>query len=236
MGLTLGAGQLRQFEVYRSELLEWNTRFNLTAIKEPQAVETLHFVDSLSCLLAIALVEHRTVAELGVLPLRLVDLGSGAGFPGLPLAIACPNFTVFLVESIGKKARFLEHVAGGLELTNVRICAERAEDLARLAEHKGRYNYVLARAVSSLATLLEYAMPLLELNGHLIAHKKAGIEAELSAANRARRILGAGEPLCLPVTLPGIGDERQLIVYQKLCHTPAGFPRRTGLAASSPLS
>ena len=152
LGVELNEEQLAGFERYRSELLAWNQRFNLTAIENPEDVTTKHFLDSLSCLSALLTVDDRPVNEWFSLPLTMVDVGSGAGFPGLPLKIAWPELRLTLLEATGKKCRFLEHMAETLDLSKVAVVNARAEDYG---QGSGRevYDLAVARAVSKLPAL-----------------------------------------------------------------------------------
>jgi 16S rRNA (guanine527-N7)-methyltransferase len=171
--VALTAGQVEAFGRYRDELLDWNRRVNLTAIREPSAVERLHFVDSLACLL-------EPVPEGA----SLLDVGAGAGFPGLPLKIARPDLRLTLLEATGKKARFLEHVVSALALAGVSVVNERAETYA--ASGREAFDFVVARALAGLAALLELTLPFCRVGGVVLAPKK-GAGAQLRARRRAAR-------------------------------------------------
>ena len=154
-GIRLNARQLEAFDWYAAELQAWNQRFNLTSVTDLNQIEIKHFLDSLSCLTAM---NPRPGA-------RIVDIGTGAGFPGIPIRIACPQVNMVLVESIGKKAQFCQHVVDQLELTNVVVINSRAEQVGRLPEHRETFDWALARAVAKLPTLLEYLLPLVKVGG-----------------------------------------------------------------------
>jgi 16S rRNA (guanine527-N7)-methyltransferase len=218
--VNLDEGQLRQFEVYGSELMDWNQRVNLTAITEPSAVERLHFVYSLACLLS-AFGDRADV----------LDVGAGAGFPGLPLKIARPDLELTLLEATGKKARFLEHIVVRLGLDRVHVVADRAETFA------GRelFDVVVTRALAAMPALLELTLPFCRIGGSVLALKKgAGLGAELASAAHALQVLG-GE-LGEPHTYELDGEPRQVVVVRKVRETPSAYPRRPGLPAKKPLA
>ena len=225
LGLRLSAAQLESLARYEQELLDWNARFNLTAIRDPQEVRIKHFLDSFTCLLAF---RERT-------PERLVDVGTGAGFPGLALKIIYPRMRLTLVESVGKKAGFCRHIVEALDLTGVEVVQDRAEALGQLAAHREQYDWAVARAVAVLPVLAEYLLPLVRVGGAMIAMKGESGPAEAHTADHALRVLGGRLRQLLPVTLPGVADERYLVVVDKIATTPRGYPRRVGLAAKKPL-
>ncbi len=228
IGLTLAPAQLQQFAQYRALLLDWNQRVNLTAITEPQEVLTRHFLDSLACLFAIPQPEQRK-------RLRLLDVGSGAGFPGLPLQIAFPDWQVTLLEATGKKVRFLEAVIASLGLTNARTIQGRAEDLAHDPQHRARYDLVTARGLAALPTLLEYCLPFCHPGGLVIAAKKGAISAEMAQGTRAAATLGGRFVEAHPFSLPGLEDQRMLVVFQATRTAPTQYPRRAGAPTKKPL-
>ena len=192
---------------------------NLTAITDPDAVDRLHFADSLACLLA------------PIPPSAAVlDVGAGAGFPGLPLKIARPDLRVTLLEATGKKARFLEHLATALSLDDVTVAAERAETFAG----RDAYDVVVNRALASMPALLELTLPFCRMGGTVLALKKGvHLPAELASAGRALAVLG-GE-LAEPRTYELDGEVRQVVVVRKVGRTPLDYPRRPGLPAKKPL-
>ncbi|MBV9119161.1 MAG: 16S rRNA (guanine(527)-N(7))-methyltransferase RsmG [Chloroflexi bacterium] len=204
----------------RDLLLEWNRRTNLTAVRTPEGVEEVHFVDSLACLLA------PIPASVQVL-----DVGAGAGFPGLALKLARPDLSVTLLEATGKKARFMEHAVAELGLAGVDVVAERAE----LARHLlARFDVVVARAVASLAALLELTLPFATPGGLVVLPKKGpGLAAEIDRAGNALRILG-GEMLP-PVDYDLGAERRRLLLIRKIHETPSSYPRRPGMPVKNPL-
>ncbi|OLC55821.1 MAG: 16S rRNA (guanine(527)-N(7))-methyltransferase RsmG [Chloroflexi bacterium 13_1_40CM_4_68_4] len=216
-GIRLDATQLQRFERYSALLRERNEAVNLTAIVDPAEIATKHFLDSLTLLLA------RPPAPGA----RLIDVGTGAGFPGVPLAIARSDLRVTLVESVGKKVRFLEELIAALGLANVALVHGRAEDVGREPAHRERHDVAVARALPVLATNVELLLPLCRVGGEAVAYK-GRIEAELAAGDRAARALG-GEiarvvtmaELSLADVLPG----RCLVIAAKRRPTPARYPR-----------
>ncbi len=223
--LRLSDGQLHAFSLYARELLAWNLRVNLTAITEPHEIEVKHFLDSLSCLLALKPRAGDSV----------VDVGTGAGFPGIPLKIACPQIRVVLVESIGKKAEFCRQIVQLLELEGVEVIQARAEQLGRDPKYRGQHDWAVARAVARLPVLLEYLIPLLRVGGVAIAQKGESGPSEATQAQPALAILGGELQRVVPVELPGGSESRYLIVVKKINETPAKYPRRPGIAAKRPL-
>jgi 16S rRNA (guanine527-N7)-methyltransferase len=225
IGLRLSPSQMASFEKYELELLDWNIRFNLTAIDHPEKIRVKHFLDSLTCLLAM----RSTSLE------RVVDVGTGAGFPGIPLKIACPRMRLTLLESVGKKAVFCRHAVKALQLAEVEVVQERAETVPLLPEHRERYDWAVARAVAGLPVLVEYLLPLVRVGGQALAMKGESGPAEAQAAERAMRLLGGHLQQIIPVTLPGVEDQRYLIVIEKKAATPDQYPRRVGVPSRLPL-
>ena len=226
LGVRLSAAQLDLLARYEQELIEWNAHFNLTAIRSAQEIRTKHFLDSLTCLLAL----RETPPE------RLVDIGTGAGFPGIPLKVIYPKLQLTLVESVGKKAEFCRHVVRTLGLSGVEVVQERAEIIGQSPAHREKYDWAVARAVAILPVLAEFLLPLVRVGGGMLAMKGESGPAEAHAAERALRLLGGHLRQLLPVTLPGVVEERYLIVVDKIAATPNGYPRRVGVPAKKPLA
>ena len=228
LNLDLTPAQLNSFRLYAEELAAWNEKFNLTAIKEPKDVEIKHFADSLSCLLAIRATQHG---------MRLIDVGTGAGFPGVPLKIVCPDIKITLVESVGKKVKFLNHLIEKLELKNVIVIQSRAEEIGQQAEHRERYDWAVARAVAVMPILLEYLLPLVKVGGKVLAQKgeSAPAEAQAKEAEKAARILGGTLEQIKQVELPTIVEPRYLVIFNKTAATPNKYPRRAGTPAKEPI-
>ena len=233
LGVTLDDEQIAQFSAYRALLLDWNQRVNLTAITDPDAVVTRHFLDSLTCALAVP-------EEQRALPLALLDVGSGAGFPGLPLAIAFPHWRVLLLEATGKKVHFLDAVITELGLTqHARTLSGRAEELAHTREHHSQYDLVTARAVAALPTRLEYCAPFTRVGGRVIAPKKGNLTDEIAMGRRAATSLGARllDPIPLPPApaLAPLADGRALLVALQQRACPTLYPRAGGAPSKRPL-
>jgi 16S rRNA (guanine527-N7)-methyltransferase len=223
--LELTPAQIAAFQAYADELRLWNERFNLTAITDPEGIQVKHFLDSLSL--------------LAVLPAnpagRLIDVGTGAGFPGLPLKIVCPALHVTLVEATGKKVTFCEAVAAKLGLRDVTVVKARAEEIGQDPAHRAQYDWAVARAVAELPVLAEYLLPLVRVGGQAIAQKGQSAPAEVQAAAAAVRALGGQWAQTQPLALPGLPEARYLVVYDKVAPTPPAYPRRVGVPSKSPL-
>jgi 16S rRNA (guanine527-N7)-methyltransferase len=224
-GLRLSAAQLAALQTYERELLAWNSRFNLTAIRDIEGIQTKHFLDSFTCLLAL----RESVVE------RVIDVGTGAGFPGIPLKIIYPAMHLTLVESIGKKVTFCQHMVKTLRLEGVEVLQERVETLGQNVQHRERYDWAVARAVANLPTLSEYLLPLVRVGGRALAMKGESGPAEAQRAEHAMRILGGHLRQIIPVTLPGVVEDRYLVVMDKIAATPHTYPRRVGQAEKKPL-
>lgn len=229
LNLTLTADQIAAFEHYATELTAWNEKHNLTAIIDPQGILIRHFLDSLSCLLAM-----RTESGLDG-HTRLIDVGTGAGFPGLPLKIVCPQIELTLIESIGKKCDFLRHISQELNLEGVKVLECRAEELGQSAEHREQYDWALARAVARMPTLLEYLLPLVRVGGCCIAQKGETGHTETQEAVQALSVLGGQVRSFIPVELPGVAETRYLVTVEKVSATPDKYPRRPGIPHKRPL-
>ncbi|MBE0698121.1 MAG: 16S rRNA (guanine(527)-N(7))-methyltransferase RsmG [Anaerolineaceae bacterium] len=224
-GIHLTQRQISAFERYEEELLVWNNRFNLTAIRDSEGIRAKHFLDSLSCILAWR--ENP--------PASLIDIGTGAGFPGIPLKILQPSLQLALVESVGKKAEFCRYLSTALGLDNVEVIQTRAEDVGQLAKHREHYDWAVARAVASLPTLVEFLLPLVHMGGSILAQKGESGPAEAHASERAIRLLGGRLRQLIKVNLPGVADERYLVIIDKIAATPPNYPRRVGIPAKKPL-
>jgi len=226
LDLALTERQVTSFRAYYEHVIEWNSRANLTAITDYEEVQIKHFLDSLTCLKAMGAVKPGE---------RLIDVGSGAGFPGLVLAIARPDLDVTLLEATTKKALFLEHVATSLGLPNVRIVNARAEELGHDPAHREAYHWAAARAVADLAELVEYLLPFCRLDGRGLAQKGPDVAEEIAGAARAIEILGGCLERTLSLQLPFLNEWRTLVVVAKARPTPAAYPRRPGIPHKRPI-
>jgi 16S rRNA (guanine527-N7)-methyltransferase len=223
--LNLSPKQMAQLTAYERELLEWNEKFNLTAIRDVAGIRAKHFLDSFSC----------TLAWKEQTPRRLIDVGTGAGFPGIVLKILYPGLKLTLVESVGKKANFCAHIVQTLGLENVEILSARAEDVGQNPTHREKYDWAVARAVAAMPVLSEYLLPLVKLGGGVLAQKGESGPAETQAAEKALKLLGGRLRQLVKVELPGVADERYLVVIDKFAATPPGYPRKAGIPSKKPL-
>lgn len=224
-GIPLTAEQIGQFSVYHEMLLDWNTRMNLTALTAPEDVVVKHIIDSLTAYDAARFDGART----------LIDVGTGAGLPGIPLAVYVPHLTVTLLDSLNKRVRFLTEVTAAMGLPNVRCIHARAEEAARTAEHRAAYDIAVSRAVARLPVLLEYTLPFVRVGGTLLALKGRAYAEEQKEARRAAEVLGGGRITARPVHLPGLDDVRAILTVTKERQTPAIYPRGGGAPARRPL-
>jgi 16S rRNA (guanine527-N7)-methyltransferase len=217
--------------MYRDLLAASAREFNLVSasVRDPDAIERRHIGESLAF---GALLASRGLLHEGA---KVIDVGSGAGLPGLPMAIAWPALHVTLLEATGKKCRFLETVASSLELEHVTVVEGRAEEWAHDEAHRGAYDLVVARAVAALPVLLEYCVPFLRVGGALAAAKGSAAQSELDASQAALRELGAALEDVVPLVLPGLPPQR-VVVVRKVAETPARYPRRTGIPSKRPIA
>lgn len=224
-GFPLTEPQQEQFARYLALLLAWNEQLNLTAIRDPAGIELRHFLDSLTCATVTGNLEQQ----------KVIDIGSGAGFPGLPLKILYPTLQLTLVDSVAKKCHFLQTVVNELGLKGVTVVSGRAEELGHIVIHREQYDWALARGVAELRILAEYLLPLCRPGGHALAQKGPNPTEEIAASVHALQQLGGGRPTVYPVQLPGREHPHSLIVIKKIANTPTNYPRRPGIPAKRPL-
>jgi len=225
LDIVLSDEQLALFGRYQDLLFEWNQRMNLTAVRDARLIQQRHFVDSLTCSLVTGNLNGQV----------LIDVGSGAGFPGLPLKILFPDLKLTLLESIGKKVIFLQAVVDELELSNVRIISGRAEDLGQTTDHREAYDWAVARAVARLRILVEYMLPFVRIGGHILTQKGRQADVEMSEAENGISALGGGSPRLVPVQLLEQEEPSYLVLIEKIKSTSDKYPRRTGIPAKRPL-
>ena len=222
-GFELTDLQLQQFDKYYEMLVETNKVMNLTALTEPQDVAVKHIVDSL-------------MAYADYFPGKvLADVGTGAGFPGIPLKIYCPKLKVVLIDSLAKRLNFLQRVIDELGLTDIECVHLRAEDAGKNAAHREKYDIVTARAVARLSVLSEYCLPLVKVGGMFVALKGAKYKEEIAAAGKALNVLGGKLVKAQQVELPGLDDGRAVVTIKKVKASPKAYPRKAGLPEKNPL-
>jgi 16S rRNA (guanine527-N7)-methyltransferase len=230
LGLPLTPEQAGALLTYRDLLVEWNTRFNLTALTDDASILALHFLDSLTAVPAI-----QALQSLRRRPLTLIDVGTGAGFPGLPLKVALPNLNVTLMDSTAKKVQFCSEVIRALRLAGAQAIHGRAEEAGHQPQHREQYDVVIARAVAPLPTLVEYLLPMARVGGLCICMKGSDAQTEAEQAGGAIGKLGGTLRRIDSVTLPGREDKRALIVIEKTRPTLRMYPRQAGAPRKSPL-
>lgn len=225
IGIGLSDSQWEQFEMYWRWLIEWNERMNLTAITERDQVYVKHFFDSATLAACVPMGEVRTLA----------DIGSGAGFPGLPLKILFPHLHVTIVDSLQKRIHFLNSLVDALKLSDVRCLHGRAEELAQKADFRDRFDVVTARAVARLNVLNELCLPFVRKGGTFVAMKGANADGELAEAGKSMKELRAELVRVHRMQLPMDAGERQIIVLTKTAPTPPRYPRKPGVPARQPI-
>ncbi len=231
LGVALSDQQLDQFETYFHELADWNKRANLTAIIEYEAVQVKHFLDSLT----VWLTAGDVLAGSTDTPVRVMDVGSGAGLPGLALKIAFPDIELALVESVAKKTAFMRHVVETLELDGVSVYTGRAEELARGKDLRDGFDLVVVRALAKLPLLLEFGLPFCKTGGSLVALKHGGDGTEQDEAANALSELNGFIERVSTVRLEGLTDDRVVISVKKTAPTPSRYPRAVGVPGKRPL-
>ncbi|KFD40488.1 hypothetical protein HY02_04005 [Peptococcaceae bacterium SCADC1_2_3] len=226
MGLSLSKEQVEKFSLYAQLLLLEQAKLNLTAILTAKEIACKHFLDSLTCL---------TVLPYSLKNQTVIDLGTGAGFPGLPLKIAQPEIKLTLLEAHRKKVSFLQGLIKQLNLGEVQVINRRAEEIGQDNCYRDKFDYVVVRAVARLSVILEYSLPLLKKGAFFIAWKGPAVNLELEEASRAMQFLGGELRQVAAIRLPFLNAERRLVIVQKIGITPLRYPRRPGIPKKRPL-
>ncbi len=224
LGVILSENQQFQFQVLQDELSVWNEKINLTAIKDAKGIQEKHFFDSLTCFMGFE-----------EWPESLIDVGSGAGFPGLPIKFVIPDLRLTLVESVDKKAAFSRHIVEKLGLTGVAVLSKRAEEVGRMPEHREAYDIAIARAVAPAATLAEYLLPLTKVGGRCLMQKGTRGPEEIQDAGRIIGLCGGELHDLLHLNFDGIEGEGNLVIINKVRSTPDVFPRAVGIPTKKPI-
>ena len=225
LGIILTDKQRQQFDKFYELLVEWNKVMNLTGITDYEEVNEKHFVDSLSIVKAIDMESVQSV----------IDVGTGAGFPGIPLKIAFPHLKVVLLDSLNKRINFLNEVIAQLGLTDIKTIHGRAEDYAKQAEYRENFDLCVSRAVANLSTLSEYCLPYVSMNGMFVPYKSGEIDEELENSKKAVKILGGKIENVVKFQLPGTEIGRSFVKVRKIANTNKKYPRKAGLPAKEPL-
>ena len=224
--ITLNAKQIEQFLTYYELLVEWNKVMNLTAITEYEEVITKHFLDSVA---SVKVCDYSK-------PMKILDLGTGAGFPGIPLKIAFPDQEIVLLDSLNKRVKFLNTVIETLGLTGICAIHGRAEEYAKNKAYREKYDLCVSRAVSGLATLSEYCLPYVKVGGLFVSYKSGSVKEEAEAAEKAVKILGGKIRDIQYFDLPGSEISRSLVIIEKVKNTPGKYPRKAGTPLREPLA
>lgn len=218
--------QQNNFKIYMDTLLEYNKVMNLTAIQDPEEIYTKHFLDSLSCLL---------VDELKTEGLKAIDVGTGAGFPSIPIKIMRPDIKMTMLDSLNKRINFLKEVGARVGLDNAEYLHSRAEDAGSNPKYREQYDIVLSRAVASLPVLLEYCSPFLKKGGYFICQKGPAAKSEVEQAKKALAVLGCSLEYIKEIDIPYTDLNHNILVIKKISNTPKNYPRKAGKPSKEPL-
>jgi len=228
MGINLHEEQIKKFSRYLELLVQWNQKINLTSLKTPQEIIIKHFLDSISCIKII----NKYIRIEGI---HIIDVGTGAGFPGIPIKIVCPSISLSLLEARKKKTIFLEKITKEINFQKVEILNGRAETFGKCPDYRQKYDIVLSRALAFLSTLSEYCLPLVRVGGLFVAQKGRSYKEEIDKALKAVQFLG-GELIGVEsVRIPFINQERHLLIIKKIKDTPSEYPRKEGIPQKRPL-
>lgn len=226
LGLSLTDRQVHQFIAYKDLLLEWNEKMNLTAITDEKEIMMKHFLDALSCALVDKLKSH----------VKIIDVGTGAGFPGIPLKIYYPDLSLTLLDSLNKRIHFLREICSRLELAQVEFVHGRAEDFGANKQYREKYDIAVARAVAELNVLSEYCLPFVKVGGYFICQKGPSIDEEMERGKKAIEVLGGKVVERKDILLPFSDITHNIVVIEKVKATPTKFPRKAGMPTKKPLA
>lgn len=226
-GIELTAEMEEQFLLYYNMLIEWNSFMNLTAITDFDEVLKKHFTDSVSLI--------RAIPDLSEKRFKVIDVGTGAGFPGIPLKIVFPNISVVLLDSLNKRVNFLNEVISKLQLTDITAMHGRAEDFAQNKEYRESFDLCVSRAVANLATLSEYCLPFVKKNGRFISYKSEKVSEEFEVSGKAISVLGGEYENQVTFELPDSDIYRNLFIIKKKSATPGKYPRKAGMPSKEPI-
>ena len=228
IGINLNKEQIKKFSQYLELLIQWNQKINLTSLKTPQEIIIKHFLDSISCIKVFD-------KYIDIEGISIIDVGTGAGFPGIPIKIVCPSINLSLLEARKKKTIFLEKIVEEMNFQRVEILNGRAEAFGKCPDYREKYDIALSRAVAPLSTLSEYCLPLIRVGGLFVAQKGRSYKEEIDKALKTVQLLG-GELIGVEnVRIPFINQERYLLVIKKIKDTPSKYPRKEGLPQKRPL-
>ncbi len=232
--IELSEKQLSQFLAYYEMLVEWNKVMNLTAITDFDEVCKKHFIDSLSLVKAYDVIFSDDIQN-GLSSVSVIDVGTGAGFPGIPLKIAFPDLKITLLDSLQKRVNFLQTVIDELSLQEIEAIHGRAEDFAKKGKLREKYDICISRAVANLSTLSEYCLPYVKVEGYFISYKSEKITEEMQNAEKALSVLGGSVEKQVEFMIPASDIYRNLVVIHKIKETPALYPRKAGVPSKNPL-
>ena len=228
IGINLNKEQIKKFSQYLELLIQWNQKINLTSLKTPPEIIIKHFLDSISCIKVFD-------KYIDIEGISIIDVGTGAGFPGIPIKIVCPSISLSLLEARKKKTIFLEKIVEEMNFQRVEILNGRAEAFGKCPDYREKYDIALSRAVALLSTLSEYCLPLIRVGGLFVAQKGRSYKEEIDKALKTVQLLG-GELIGVEnVRIPFINQERYLLVIKKIKDTPSKYPRKEGLPQKRPL-
>lgn len=225
LNLSINQKQIEQFSLYKDLLLEWNNKINLTAITDEKEIILKHFIDSISMMTVYKIKDN----------INVIDVGTGAGFPGVPLKIMCNNINLTLLDSLNKRIKFLNELVDKLQLENVKCIHSRAEDSGKDKAYRQKYDLCVSRAVANLSVLSEYCLPFVSVGGYFISFKSVNIDNELKEAKQAIKQLGAELESINAIKIPYSDIEHSIVIIKKIQQTPERYPRKAGIALKQPI-